>query len=90
MRAEKRDVASTGKPFYLSGNSMAGGGEWWSEARWLSPLNSWLTSNRNPQRPPKATFHPCVGLVCGGEVVVSSQRHRWIVTLRAAAYVRTD
>lgn len=60
---------------------MAGGGGGWSEARSLSPLNGWLTSNRNPQRPPKATFHPCVGMVCAGEVVVSSPISRGIVSL---------
>ena len=50
-----------------------GGGGSWSEASLLSFLNGWLTSNHSPKRPPKAHFHPCVGVVCGGELVVSGQ-----------------
>ena len=43
----------------------------WSEARPFSFLNAWLTSNHSPKRPPKANFHARVGMVCGGELVVS-------------------
>lgn len=44
------------------------GGEGWSEAGPLSPLNGWLASSRNPLRPPEYTGHLCVGRACGSEM----------------------
>lgn len=51
----KRTVASAGKPFCLPGNWLAGV---LVRARLLSPLNGWLTSSQDRQRPSEAHFYP--------------------------------